>query len=255
MKLELLASSLNRELDRQYLTSYLINGTLAVDAGPIGLIGGPVDLGQVRHVLITHAHMDHIATLPILIEAGLEAGNGGVTIHASQAVLDSLRAHIFNDEIWPDLARLSSPSRPFLTLQPVNPFEPFELDGLKITAIPVDHVVPTQGFLISDCEASILIASDTGPTEAIWRVANATADLKAIYLEVSFPDSMTELARLAKHLTPSLFAAEVAKLTGAPRLIAVHLKPRYRRRIIEELERIGLDRLEIGVPGREYRFP
>src|SRR6266478_2567694 len=46
----------------QYLTSYLINDTLAIDAGALGIFAGHAEQARVRHVLISHSHADHIAT-------------------------------------------------------------------------------------------------------------------------------------------------------------------------------------------------
>jgi cAMP phosphodiesterase len=254
LKIRLIASSLDAEIERQNLTSYLVNETLAVDAGCIGLIGGPVDQGRIRHVLISHTHIDHIATLPILAERIYQARGEGITILGSQAVIDALRAHIFNDQVWPDLIRLSSPESPLLKYQAIASGQAYKLDGLSVTPFEVDHVVPTQGFLISDGNASAIIASDSGPTDTLWSVANTARNLKAIFLDISFPDEMTQLARLAKHMTPAMLAQEVLKLTGNPLLIAVHLKPRYRPRIINELDRLGLPNLVIGSPLTEYDF-
>ena len=96
------------------------------------------------------------------------------------------------------------------------PFEPgqsVEVNGVHLTAVALDHVVPVQGFVIRDAASSIVFATDTAPTDALWQLANALPKLKAVFLEATFPNELGWLAEVSKHLTPATFAAEVRKLT------------------------------------------
>lgn len=251
MKVKVVGSSVDGELSRQFLTSYVIDDTLAVDAGGIGFDGSPESQERIRHILISHAHIDHVASLPILVDNVFKAGKPPLTILGSPAVLESLRSHIFNDVIWPDLIRLSGGT---VRLQEIEDRLPIELAGLRILPVPVNHIVPTQGFIMTDGAASVVFSSDTCPTDEIWRFANATPNLKAVFLEVAFPDEMAGLAAAAKHLTPTTFAGEVRKLDGHPRIIAVHIKPRFRAAILEQLGRQGLINVEVVRPGETYEF-
>src|SRR5206468_12905432 len=135
---------------------------------------------------------------------------------------------------------------PFLKMAELKPEEPVELEGLRITPIPVDHVVPTFSFLVEDEHAAVLIVGDTGPTEAIWQYANRTPNLKAVFLEATFAASLAWLAEVSKHLTPSLFAREISKLKRKTGVVATHIKARYREQVIRELEALRLPGLEIG---------
>jgi cAMP phosphodiesterase len=251
LKVKVVASSVDGECNQQFLTSYVIDETLAVDAGGVGLDGCPAAQERIRHVLISHAHIDHIASLPILVDNVFKARGHTLTILGSPAVLKSLQSHIFNDVIWPDMIRLSGGS---IQLRPIQDRVAFALDGLTILPVPVHHNVPTLGFIISDRDGAVVFPSDTAATEEIWRFANATPNLKAIFLEVAFPDELAGLAAAAKHLTPTTFAGEVRKLQGHPRIIAVHIKPRYRDTIIEQLGRQGLPNVEVVSPGGVYHF-
>ena len=240
------------EAPNQYLISYLINETLAIDAGSLGLYGTPHTQAKIQHVLISHTHIDHTATLPVFIENAYEAKADCVTIHGSDAVLASLQQDIFNDRTWPDFVALSEGTAPFLRLARLVPGRPVELAGLRITPVEVNHVVPTLGFLVEDESVAVLIASDTGPTEDLWRLANASSKLKAVFLEAAFPNALSDLAHISKHLTPALFGIEVRKLERAATIVAVHIKARYRAAVLEELRGLGLPNLEIGVLGKAY---
>jgi ribonuclease BN (tRNA processing enzyme) len=238
----------------QYLISYLINDSVAVDAGCLGFYLTPNAQAKVQHVLISHTHADHIASLPIFVENAYEAGDACVTVHGSPAVLDCLRADVFNGRVWPDFLGMAEGGLSFLRLGLLEHMRPIEVEGLRITPVDVDHVVPTMGFLIEDDHSAVVIASDTGPTEAIWRLASATPTLKAVFLEASFPDGLDWLADVSKHMTPARFAVEARKVSLPARWIAVHMKARHREQIRRELADLRLDGLEIGQFGIPYTF-
>lgn len=256
MRVMLVPSSIvpDGEEPSQYLISYLFNDSVAIDAGSLGINGSPRKQSLVKHVLISHTHIDHTATLPIFLENAYEAKSDCVTIHGSDAVLESLKRDIFNDRTWPDFVAMSEGTAPFLRLERLQPGEPLIVEGLTITPIPVNHVVPTLGFLVEDATAGVLIASDTGPTDQLWEHANAAANLQAVYLEAAFPNAMAELAHISKHLTPALFGQEVKKLHRRVPIIAVHIKARFREQVLRELKELGLAELRIGEFGRTYEW-
>ena len=125
---------------------------------------------------------------------------------------------------------------------------------MRITPIPVNHVVPTMGFLLQEGDVAVILSIDTGPTDELWRCANALPKLSAVFLEVTFPNSMDQLALLAKHLTPKTFGEEVAKLSCPSKIVAIHIKPAFYDQVVAELRALNLPDLEIGVPGKEYCF-
>jgi ribonuclease BN (tRNA processing enzyme) len=253
VKIQLIPSAVSPE-PLQFSTAYLVNDTLAVDAGALGFHGAAQDQARVRHVLVSHTHIDHIASLPIFIENAYEGKRDCVTVHGSDAVLDCLRRDVFNNRVWPDFVSMSPPDAPFLKLSALHADTPVDLEGLRITPIPVNHVVPTLGFLIEDGRSAVLIASDTGPTEAIWRRADQATDLKAVFLEACFPNHLQWLANASKHLTPLMFADEVRKMKRSVPVYAVHIKARFRSQVIEELRALGMPNVHIACFDQPYSF-
>jgi len=255
MKIRLLPSVVGGSEPEQYLSSILVDDTNAIDAGSLGFHGTPAEQARVRRVFLSHSHFDHIASLPIFLENVFDQGGDGIAIHGSRFVLDCLRRDVFNNRLWPDFVQLSREGIPFLRLEELQSGRPVEVDGLRVTPLDVEHVVPTQAFLLESDDAGVLVATDTGPSPSLWEAVNRAPRLDAVFLGVAFPDSMTGLAGTAKHLTPRTFAEEIGRLERPARVFAIHLKARYRAEIVEELGRLGLgDRVEVAIPGREIRI-
>jgi len=238
----------------QYVSSYLINRTVAIDAGCLGLHGTPQDQEAVRHLFLTHSHSDHTATLPIFLENAWTPVGDGPRIYGSSETLDGVQRYIFNDVMWPDFIALSKKMRPFLHMCPLQAETEVKVEGLHITPVQVDHLVPTFGYVISDSRSAIIVAGDTGPTNRLWEFAWRTTGLRAIFLEACFPNSMRQLAETSCHLTPEMFCREVAKMPAGVKVVAVHIKVRYRDEVVSELRALGLPDLEIGEGEKEYNF-
>jgi ribonuclease BN (tRNA processing enzyme) len=254
MKVVILGSTGPDGVSRQYASSYLINGTVAIDAGCLGFWGTPADQEAVDHVFLTHSHSDHVASLPVFLENVWTPSPHCPTIYGSAETLDSVQRHIFNGEIWPDFVTMSQRMPPFLRLETIEPEAAVEAAGLTITPVPVNHAVPTFAYVVRDQRAAVIFSADSGPTRRLWEVAHQTPDLKAVFLEASFPNRMRGVAEASLHLTPELAALEVFKLPQGVRVIAIHLKERYRAEIRAELQSLGLPLLEAGEFEKEYSF-
>ncbi len=253
MKVELLPSSIPLS-DAQFLASYLVNDEVAVDAGAVGLLA---DLGRqerVRHVFLTHEHIDHIASLPILLENVYRPGPECVELLARADVLDFLHHDVFNGRVWPDFFALSTADDRFVASTPLEPGVPVVRAGLTITPVPVAHGVETLGLIVDDGRTAVAFPSDTGPTEAFWQHAARLPRLAAVFMEVSFPDELGELAAKTGHHCTATFAAETRKLPRGVRWIIVHRKPRYAATIARELAALDLPNVELVRPGEPYEF-
>lgn len=255
MNVRIVASAPDGPEEKQYLTTFVVNDVLAVDAGCLGLLGEPQDQARISDVFLTHSHVDHVATLPVFVENTYADREAVVTVHGHPASLDSLRTDIFNDRVWPDFVSMRSPDEiPFMVLSPLEVEATVCRAGLRITPVSVDHVVPTFAYIVEGDDAAVIFGGDSGPTARLWELAANVANLRAVFLECSFPDSMSELARISAHLTPRLLAAETAKLPAGVDVIAVHIKPRYRVQTLAELAALKLPNLSIGAGGRLYEF-
>jgi len=254
MKVQLLGSSVRNPAGHQYVSSFLINNSVAIDAGSLGFHGTPREQEFIRHIFLTHSHCDHTASLPIFVENVWRPSPECPEVYGSPETLDSVQRHIFNNVVWPDFIALSQSMPPFLRLCPLQPEVEVRVDGLRIMPVPVDHLVPTFGYVIADDRSAVIIAGDTGPTARLWEVARQTPDLRAVFLEACFPNSLKRLAEASCHLTPEMFGREVGKMPSGIKVVAMHIKVRYREEVIQELNALGLSNLEIGLCEKEYDF-
>lgn len=236
---------------------FLVNGTVMVDAGTIGAALRLEEQKQIRHILLSHLHFDHVQGLPTLADNLVEEETDAiepVMLTSIASVLDGLHAHLFNGDVYPDFFSLPDPKHPIFMCRTLEVGKESEVAGLHVRAIRVNHQVPTVGFLIREGASSVLYSGDTHETEEIWRVAAKEPTLKAAFIETSFPNRLLELAKVSKHLTPALFAREFQKL-GRPDLpvYIYHVKPRFRQEIIKELSQLKIRNLTVLEEGQEVQ--
>jgi ribonuclease BN (tRNA processing enzyme) len=254
MKIKVIGSTVDDRDGRQFAASYVINERVAVDAGSIGLMSCIASQRKIKHVFLSHSHIDHMASFPIFLDNVYEQGPECPTVYCNDAVRESLLRDVFNDRVWPDLIRLSFEESPFLRFIGLQDHQPVQVDDLRMTPVPLNHVVPTYGFIAEDEQSAIAIISDTSTTDEIWKTASSNDKLKAVFLEAAFPNSMRWLADKAGHLTPEQFSSEYRKLGKDVPVIAIHIKPAFYEEVVKELQALGLSSLKIGGSNAEYEF-
>ena len=258
MKIRLLPSTFDgagRARPEQRLTCYLIDDRVAVDAGSIALALSDAQRESVRDVVVTHPHMDHMATLPIFIDDLFALLREPVRVHSTEEIIRLLERDVFNWTVYPRFADLRNEHGRVMEYAPFRAGEEFRVAHLSIKAVPVNHIVPTVGLVVSDGRSTVAFSSDTAATEEFWRTLDETPNVSALFIEASFPNSMGQLAEASGHLTPEGLAAELAKLKRVPPdVLAVHLKPTYRDTLIAELEALRIPGLRAMEAGRDYEW-
>ena len=233
--------------------TYIVDDVVAIDAGSLGLVWPLETQRRIEHVVLSHSHIDHVASLPMFVENVYQQGPDCPAIHGHPETLESLRRDLFNDRVWPDMVRLATEETPFMNLVPLDSEQPLRIGKLTITPVALNHIVPTFGFILDDGQSAVAIVSDTAPTERVWELVNGLPHLEAVFLEACFPDRMAWLAEKSAHLTTSLFAAECGKLARPVPVIVVHIKAAFRDEILRELAALALPHVRVGVAG-VYEF-
>lgn len=258
MKIQLLPSTFDGRggvSQEQRLTSYLIDDRVAVDAGSLAIGLTPPQRAAVRDVIITHAHMDHVATLPIFIDDLFSSLTEPVRVHAPEEIIFLLERDVFNWSIYPHFFELHNGRTKVLEYVPIRPDEEFAVAHLRMTAVYVNHTVPTVGLIVTDGTSTVVFSSDTAPTDELWETANRRPKIDAVLIEASLPDEMAGFARTTGHLTPATLAEEVCKVRHKDfDVLAVHIKPNHRAEVTRQLAALAHPRVSAMEPGREYNF-
>jgi cAMP phosphodiesterase len=239
----------------QRLTCFLIDGSVAIDAGSIALALTDEQRSSVRDIIITHPHMDHIASLPIFIDDLYPSLQQPVRIHATPEVINLLERDVFNWNVYPRFSDLKNDYGPVMEYVPIPESGRFQVGHLKALAIPVNHIVPTIGLILSDGKSTVAFSSDTAETEMFWKAVNNSRQMDALLIEASFPNEMSRLAELSRHLTPESLGKELQKLNhDGIDILAVHLKPSYRDTIVRQLSELNIPNLGVMEPGKTYSW-
>lgn len=239
----------------QRLTCFLIDERVAVDAGSIAIALTDAQRNTVRDIIVTHPHMDHIASLPIFVDDLFAQLEEPVRIYATDEVIALLERDVFNNNVYPRFSDLENSKGRVMDYVPIRVGEEFRVAHLRATAVRVNHIVPTIGLLVSDAKSTVAFSSDTAETDAFWTLINERPRLDALMIEASFPNSMHELAEASKHLTPASLNRELQKLNhNGMDILAVHLKAAYRETLIKELAALKIPKLRAMEPGHVYEW-
>lgn len=258
MKVQLLPSTIDENgvaSRRQHLLSIVIDDRVAIDAGCLALSCSDLQRAQIRDVVLTHTHLDHIAGLPLFIDDLFATLKEPIRVHATREMIDILERDIFNWSIYPRFSELSNDNGPVVEYREFSRGSRFDVGHLSVQSVAVNHKVAANGYVISGGDGAIAITGDTAETKEIWDVCNATADLKAVLVECAFPDELGELANVSHHLTPARLKSEIAKLDDREiPIYVINIKPMYRDVVIEQIRRASLARVQILEVGKVYEF-
>lgn len=257
MKLKLLPSSFEADgaaSPRQHLTCFLINSKVAVDAGSLAMAATDEERASVRDVVLTHAHLDHIAGLPLYIDDQFSSLTEAIRIHATQEVIDVLERDVFNWSVYPRFSELTNAYGRVVEYLPFTPGSTFTIGELTFEPLEVNHKVPTSGFLVSEGHVSIAISGDTAAMGPFWD-AMKKQRVSAVLIECAFPDELAKLAEMSHHLTPASFARELENLSSDDtEVFVINIKPSYRQHVIREIEALQLANVKILEVGRTYEW-
>lgn len=220
-------------------TCFLVDGKIAFDGGSLTNTLAEDEQENVDHVVLSHCHLDHVATLPFFIDNRFARLTRPINFYGHESTITDLKDGIFNNRIWPDFTQLKVKKSVALTLHAVEAGRPFGIEHLTITPSEMEHPVPCLGYLIESGGSSLYLAGDTGSAECVKRAVAGARNLKELVIEVSWPDRMKALAQTSGHLVPSDLKA-AWPLHPTARVLVTHIKPFYREEVVGELLALGL---------------
>ncbi len=215
-------------------SSYMIDDDILLDAGT-GV--GDLTLEEmrgIRHIFITHSHMDHVLSIPLLVDTLFTDLKQPMQVYARKETLQTLREHMFNWKLWPDFTELPDRESPVLQLNEMNPGDEMQIDGRRIEMVDVHHSVPASAYILESSTTTFVYSGDTTTNDTLWTRLNQLNKVDFMIIETAFANEEQELAKLARHYCPSLLAEDLRKLKHQPKIGISHLKPGDEARIFDE---------------------
>jgi ribonuclease BN (tRNA processing enzyme) len=218
-------------------TSFVLDDDVLLDAGT-GV--GDLNIEELRsidHVFLTHSHLDHVTSLPFLVDTVGWMRDKPVTVHALPETIEVLKTHLFNWKLWPDFAQIPDATSPWMRYEPVTVGQKISLGaGRSITPLPANHVVPAVGYHLDSGRSSLVFTGDTTVNDSLWPLVNEIRNLRYLIIETAFRNREHELARASKHLSPDMLAHELERLERPAEIYITHLKPGEYEVIMEEIQ-------------------
>ena len=229
-------------------TAFLLDGDVLIDAGS-GVGDVALDaLARVDHILLSHSHLDHVLSVGLIADGVQRVreslGRGAIHVHALPETIAALRTHIFNGVIWPDFTRLPSADQPALKLMPFAVGDVLDVNGKRIEVLSAVHTVPAVGFAVTggagrDFDAGAWVfTGDTGPNPLLWERLRSMK-VAHLVIETAFSDEERQLARISRHLCPSMLGTELARLAGSVDVHITHIKPGEMEAVMTQIGRLG----------------
>lgn len=219
-------------------TAFLLNEAVLLDAGT-GLEQLPLARQRkIRTVLVSHSHLDHHAHLAFLANNLVSEISTPLEVIATETTITALRAHIYNDIIWPDFSRIPNPTNPVLHFNPMPCGIMIERHGMRFQMIEVNHSVPTVGYWIEDLTAGYRcgFTSDCFTNDNYWSVLNGLPRVDDLIVDCQYLNSEKDTAALAKHYYAEGLAADLQKLCYKPRILLTHIPMKHRALVLDEVK-------------------
>lgn len=236
-------------------TSFLIDSDVLVDAGT-GVGDLSLDeMQEIDDVLLTHSHLDHVAALPLMVDAVASRRSQPLHVHALASTIAALKAHIFNDVIWPDFSRIPTTESPFIRFHEIQIGQTLQLGGKSVEVLPAVHAVPAVGYAVNAGAACWVFTGDTETNPAFWSRVNQL-DVAMLVIETAFSNREMELARRSLHLSPAVLARElgcIASDTSYP-IYITHTKPAETNLIMAEIQQFDQTSRREGGPLHDIRW-
>jgi ribonuclease BN (tRNA processing enzyme) len=185
----------------------------------------PVTINQ---IFLTHLHIDHSVEFPSIVFTGYLVGRKEkVQVYGPPSTINFCK--LLFESVYPSAPEIVRRMREDgwnVTPTEVTKGLICDSDTYRVLSSPVEHGIPGVAYRIETEEGAVVISGDTRPCESLIELATG-ADL--LIHECSFPDDMSEIARITNHSTASE-VGEVADRAGVKRVVLTHLFPHWKGR-------------------------
>ena len=230
-----------------FSTCIRVSQKVVIDAGNI-IRGLRDEVNEIEHIFISHTHLDHIIDIAFLIDNTFLIRKTPLKIYGTAQTIKVFKKHIFNWDIWPDFSTLELPNLHINSIKfiEIEFNKKYFVDDVVITPIEANHTVNCSGFIVNKDGNSIIFSGDTYKNPKLWEVLNRDKSIKALIIDVSFPNRFKEVSKVSKHLSPTHLRDELSLLNRDDIEIYIfHLKLEFKKEITKELIDIGIKKSNI----------
>jgi ribonuclease BN (tRNA processing enzyme) len=219
--------------------SFLIDNTLAIDAGALTSSLSLEEQRKLKTVLLTHAHFDHIKDIPLLA-LNFFRMNTRLKIYSHRMVHAIIQSNLLNGRVYPQFQGLPA-GEPTISFHHIIPFKERKINNYRVLGLPVNHTESSLGYQVTDGAGKALFySSDTGPgLRKCWQYLSC----QLLIVETTLPNAHEDFARFTRHMTPNMLHSELTalrKIRGdLPRIVVVHRDPLLEDEVKEEVARIA----------------
>lgn len=240
MDIEILGASGSMGVN-EHTTCIRINKNILLDAGSGMNVISKNELGLIDTILVTHAHLDHIAFMPFLLDSLFEYYmQNPLKVYAIPESIEAIRNGIFNWNIWPDFEVLPTKETPIMKFIPVDVTKPFFIDDIKVTPFYAKHTVPATGYCLEQGDKKFAFTGDTTVNREFIEAIDNLGVLDALLIECAFPNSMHDKAAMTGHISPKMLQEALDSFALEPRQTWVtHLKPTQKEEIKADLSQLS----------------
>lgn len=225
----------NNESTSTSCVTFIIDGTLAVEAGGLTSRLSIQEQQKIDAVILTHHHLDHIRDIPGIALNFCRLG-ATLDVYSTAAVGNVIRDHMLNTVVYPEFQNIPE-NKPTLSFLEIEPYGLQWIDGHSILPIPVNHAGEAVGYQICDKKGkTVFYTGDTGPDLAeCWRHVSP----QLLIIEVTFANACEALAKQTGHLTARLLEQELISFREIkgylPEVLTIHMDAVLETTIREEL--------------------
>jgi HD-GYP domain-containing protein (c-di-GMP phosphodiesterase class II)/ribonuclease BN (tRNA processing enzyme) len=244
--IKILGSSGSRTKE-SFTTCVQVTQNTFIDAGNL-LNGLGEEALHVNSIFFSHAHLDHIVDAAFLIDNFLGEKEKPLKLFGLKSTLEALEKNIFNWDIWPDFSQINlvRNQQPSLSYNPIEIAQRYEVEeGVTLEPVKSVHTIPTCGYIITKEGSSILFSADSYLNDELWLMIDKREDIKAVIVDVSFPNRFEKIAMESRHLTSALLKEQIKLLNREVKVYVNHLKHAYEEEILKELEEIGIHQTQV----------
>ncbi|MCS6875557.1 MAG: MBL fold metallo-hydrolase [Aquificaceae bacterium] len=237
LEVHLLGTSGGRAKGKHNVCIYLPE-TVIIDAGNIFALDGE-RLLKIEHIILTHSHLDHLVDLPFLIDYTYGLRTKPLKVYGLSHTLGSLRKNIMNWDIWPEFGTLKLPMTDEYAVEYIEmqPQREYKIDGYSIMPLESKHTVPTISIMVKKNGKGFVYTSDTYKNPSLWEMVEKDTEIKAVFVDVSFPSYMSMVAQASMHNTPQSLSEDLKFLNRKDvKVYALHIKPSHQLEVVKELK-------------------